>query len=92
MAGNEDLLRDQLTNMSWLKVKHEIDWQRSFPWLSLGAHCDPRKVAEAIKKDVGKLKSCSDAGRRAIIEERCARAGVSPDGVPTFYVGRTKAL
>lgn len=85
---NEQLLAAQRV---WFQSEVSIDWARTFPGLALGSRRDPREVAEAIKKDVGKLKSCSEAGQRAIIEERCARAGVSPDGVPTFYIGRTKA-
>lgn len=68
----------------------ELDYQSMFPRLRLGPHRDPRKLAERIRADVGKLKSCSVAGRRAIIEERCARVGVSPDGEPTFHIGRTE--
>ena len=70
----------------------EIDWPRMFPNVVFGPHRDPRALARQIVKDVDKLKSCSPAGRHAIIEERCAHAGVSPDGVPTFYIGRTKAV
>lgn len=88
-TGSPELVKEALAN--W-KVETSIDWQRMFPSMLLGPHCDPRKLAEKIRTDVGKLKSCSDAGRRSIVEERCARVGVSPDGVPTFYIGRTKAV
>lgn len=73
------------------KVETEIDWPAMFP-LALGPHRDPKAQADAIYKDVCKLKSISGAGRRAIHEERCARVGISVDGVPTFYIGRTKAV
>lgn len=80
---------DMVPIFDWKKVSTEIDWHGMFPWLSLGEHRDPQDVAESIRRDVRKLKSCSEAGWRAIIEERCARAGVSPEGAPTFYIGRT---
>ena len=68
----------------------EIDWPRMFPSMLLGPHRDPRALAEAIHKEVSKLKSLSDAGRRSVEEERCARAGITVDGVPCFYIGRTR--
>lgn len=73
-----------------LKLETEIDWHRMSPFVDFGAKMKPQEVVDAIKKDVGKLQSVSAAGKAAIIEERCAKAGVSPDGVPTFYVGRTR--
>ena len=71
----------------------EIDWQSMFPHLLLGRHREPRKLADQIRKDVGKLKSISDAGRRAIQENRCAVAGITIDGTPCFscfYIDRTR--
>ena len=68
----------------------DIDWQRTFPGIALGPHRNPRRLAEKIRKDAAKLKSVSNAGLAAIIEERCARSGITPDGVPCFYIDRTR--
>jgi len=72
------------------KVAMQIDWPATFPSLRLGPHRDPRELAEQIRKDVDKLKSCSAAARFAIREERCARAGITVYGVPCFDVNRTE--
>jgi hypothetical protein len=72
------------------KTELAIDWARTFPSMLLGPHRDPKKLAEQIRDDVGKLKSLSDAGRLAIREERCARAGITIHGEPCFYIGKTR--
>jgi hypothetical protein len=80
--------------IDWSKMKltESIDLERTFPGLALGPYRDPLELAKSIKVDVSKLRSISPAGRKAIVEERCARAGISPDGVPTFYIDRTRVM
>lgn len=68
----------------------EINWPLTFPYLTLGPHRDPRAASQKICADVDKLRSCSAGGRKMIKEDRCARVGLSVDGVPTFYIGRTR--
>lgn len=72
-----------------LKITHEIDWQRTFPFTNLAAQRDPVKRARKICADVDKLRSCSDAGKAAVKRERCARDGLSVHGEPVFYLGKT---
>jgi hypothetical protein len=93
MSKDDERMAANSMTIDWSKMKftESIDWERTFPGLALGPHRDPVGMADSIKADVRKLKSLSEAGQRAIIEERCARAGVSPEGVPTFYIGRTRA-
>lgn len=75
------LARDYLTALSWTDLLCRFD--------EIGQRRDTRKAARQIAADVAKLRSCSEAGKQHIIQERCARAGFTVEGEPRFYFGKT---